>query len=158
MQNKALRWNADLSGDRLLTTARLQLGVKLEGYGRAAVRDGRHWGSNPTLTLDGNRVRTVMLLGIQKSQCEQVGVVRLTAVFSESAAQRMCQHIWDFLAAKHGISPDDPATWTIRQPTGFQALTQSGAFNPIVSGPLVHALDQILGDHQWRKPAHWGGR
>jgi hypothetical protein len=97
-----------------------------------------------------------MLSDVQKSEFEQVGVVRLTEVFSESAAQRMCQQVWDLLAKKYGIRPDDPATWTLRQPTGFQALTRSRAFDLIAGRLLVNALDQILGDHAWREPEHWG--
>jgi hypothetical protein len=97
-----------------------------------------------------------MLSDMQKSQFEQVGVVRLTGVFSEATAQHMYQQVWDLLAEKYGIYPGEPATWTIMQPTGFQALTQAGAFKPIVSWPLANALAQILGGHAWGKPEHWG--
>ncbi|MCC6615237.1 MAG: phytanoyl-CoA dioxygenase family protein [Anaerolineae bacterium] len=97
-----------------------------------------------------------MLSDIQKAEFQQAGVVRLTGVFSEADAHRMCQKIWDHLAEKHGIRPDNPATWTIRQPTGFQALTRSRAFNAIATPLLENTLDQILGEGAWEKPDYWG--
>src|SRR5262245_45052605 len=97
-----------------------------------------------------------MLSNVQQVEFEQVGVVRLTGAFSEAAAQRMCSQIWDLLAAKHGIYPDGPATWTIRQPTGFQALTRSGVFDPLASPVLTEALDQLLGQRAWGRPKQWG--
>jgi hypothetical protein len=97
-----------------------------------------------------------MLSIAQQLDFEQLGVVRLPGVFSEAAAQGMCDRIWSLLAAKHGIHPDEPATWTIRQPTGFQALTRSRAFDPLASPMLTDALDQILGEGAWAQPKQWG--
>src|SRR5262245_14370984 len=97
-----------------------------------------------------------MLSQVQRSDFEKVGVLRLTQAFSEAAAQHMRNQIWNLLAEKYGVHPDRPATWTIRQPTGFQALTRSGAFDALASHVLTGAVDQLLGQHAWGRPKQWG--
>jgi ectoine hydroxylase-related dioxygenase (phytanoyl-CoA dioxygenase family) len=92
----------------------------------------------------------------QRCEFERVGVVRLPGAFSDTDARRMRDRVWDLLAKKHGIDPDEPATWTIRQPTGFQALTRSRAFDPLASPVLTNALDQVLGQGAWGMPKQWG--
>jgi phytanoyl-CoA dioxygenase PhyH len=97
-----------------------------------------------------------MLSNVQRLEFDQVGIVRLTGAFSEAAAQHMRDQIWGLLAEQHGFRPDEPATWTIRQPTGFQALTRSRTFEALASSELTNALDQLLGSGVWGRPKQWG--
>src|SRR5262245_16790881 len=96
-----------------------------------------------------------MLSEIQQAEFEKIGVLRLSRVFSETAAQYMSEQIWRLLAEEYGIRPDDSATWKVKQPTGFQALTRSRVFDSIVSEVLTEALDELLGG-KWEKPRQWG--
>jgi hypothetical protein len=92
----------------------------------------------------------------QISEFERSGLLRLGEVFSEADAALMRDSLWVALAKEHGIRPDDPATWTIRQPTGFQSLTRQGAFDRIANPALVSTMDGILGEGEWDRPKHWG--
>lgn len=55
---------------------------------------------------------------------------------------------------RDGIRRDDPATWMVEQPTGFQSRTRSGAFAEMASPALRGALDEMLG--AWKAPRRWG--
>src|SRR5262245_16686616 len=68
----------------------------------------------------------------------------------------MCDQLWRHLAETHGMHRDLPATWTVAQPTGFQALTRAGAFRAIASAALRTAVDAILGAGAWNAPEQWG--
>lgn len=80
------------------------------------------------------------------------GILRIPSAFSERDAARMVDRIWDLLEAKSAIRRGDPATWTIRRPTGFQSLTRTGAFNSIAGPPIVDALNDLFGSG-WEKEA-----
>jgi hypothetical protein len=97
-----------------------------------------------------------MLSKHQAIEFQQRGYVRLGGAFAESAAQRMCESVWDLLARKHRIYRDRPDTWQIERPTGFQALTQAGAFDEIASPSVTSTLDQMLGRSAWPERKHWG--
>lgn len=84
------------------------------------------------------------------------GTLRLRRVFHEADAARMVARIWDLLDEKYGARRDDPATWTEKQPTGFQSLTQTGAFNAILGRALVDALNDLLGNGAWNSGKAWG--
>lgn len=86
---------------------------------------------------------------------ENTGILRLPGAFSLSDAQQMQHRLWEQLTAKHGIQPQEPATWTVSQPTGFQSLTRSGAFASFAAPKLLEAIDTILGP-LWERPDHWG--
>lgn len=84
------------------------------------------------------------------------GTVRIPRVFSRYEAERMVQQIWTLLHDKCGIRPDNPQTWTERQPTGFQSLTRAGVFNAI-AGPALHeVLTELLGQGAWNPNGTWG--
>jgi ectoine hydroxylase-related dioxygenase (phytanoyl-CoA dioxygenase family) len=68
----------------------------------------------------------------------------------------MVDRIWELLEDKHGIRREDPASWTLRQPTGFQSLTRTGVFNSIVGIPLKEALNDLLGYEKWNSGKKWG--
>lgn len=83
-------------------------------------------------------------------------MLRLASVLSTTDAARMGERLWETLARAHAIHRGEPATWTVRQPTGFQALTRSGAFDALGSVVLASALDALLGEKSWERPEHWG--
>ena len=68
----------------------------------------------------------------------------------------MADQIWNLLESEHGIYRDRPETWTLKQPTGFQRLTKSAAFNAVASSRIVDALDDLLGCGEWTPAAAWG--
>jgi hypothetical protein len=92
----------------------------------------------------------------QLADFERDGVVRVPGVFAEADAARMRERMWEVLRAEHGIERDDPSTWKIVQPTGFQSLTRSGAFDALRGPVLMAALDRLLGEGGWRGPKRWG--
>src|SRR5262245_39957705 len=87
---------------------------------------------------------------------EQLGFVRIPGAFPAAAAEQMRQRLWDDLARRHGVRQDDPATWHVEQPSHFQALRRSGAFEAIASPVLTGRLAEILGAGAWLRPDHWG--
>jgi ectoine hydroxylase-related dioxygenase (phytanoyl-CoA dioxygenase family) len=68
----------------------------------------------------------------------------------------MVHGIWRLLTDKYGIQPDSPATWTVRQVTGFQSLTRSGTFNSVEGPAVVDALDDLIGKGAWKSTGSWG--
>ncbi|MCX6019939.1 MAG: phytanoyl-CoA dioxygenase family protein [Chloroflexi bacterium] len=98
----------------------------------------------------------VMLTDKQLTDFKRSGCMRLCAAFSEFAAQNICQHIWNFLAQRSGVHRDDPTTWAAARTNGFQALTQSHAFDELAGTALTNAFDHILGHGRWQSPQHWG--
>ncbi len=86
---------------------------------------------------------------------EETGILRLPDAFALPDAQQMQERLWKQLTAKHGIQQDNPVTWTVSQPTGFQSLTRSGAFAAFGAPRLLEAIDTILGPN-WERPDHWG--
>jgi len=97
-----------------------------------------------------------MLTGHQRADFERLGVIRLTRIFSSGDAARMTDRVWEALVTEHGIRRDEPATWTIEQPTGFQTLTRSGAFDALAGVMLADAFDDLFGAGEWTRPKHWG--
>jgi hypothetical protein len=84
------------------------------------------------------------------------GILRLAHVFTDVDAQGMVGRIWDVLGDKYGIQRHDPATWTVRQPTGFQSLTRAGVFKSIAGPALVDALTVLIGEGAWHFAEGWG--
>ncbi len=87
---------------------------------------------------------------------DQLGIARISNAFSQQEADEMQRQIWAMLVERYGIQPQAPETWTIAQPTGFQRLTQSQAFQALGSTRLMAALDTLLGAGAWVRPKHWG--
>lgn len=84
------------------------------------------------------------------------GTLRLNSAFPDADAARMVDRIWGLLEDKYGLRREDPATWTEKQPTGFQSLTRSGAFQAIVGPSLIDALKDLLGNAEWNSTRTWG--
>ncbi|MGH8176573.1 MAG: phytanoyl-CoA dioxygenase family protein [Steroidobacter sp.] len=85
----------------------------------------------------------------QQTAFAERGSLRLPQAFGQADAQQMVDRIWRQLEVTHRVRPDDAATWTVRQPTGFQSLTRQGIFNPIATPVILAALDDYLGVGEW---------
>ena len=101
-------------------------------------------------------IRDMCLSEAQRRRFFDRGYVRLPGSFSVDNATRMVNAIWEQLESRHGARRDDPSTWTLKQPTGFQSLTRSGAFNSIASPGIASALDSLLGAGAWTQTKEWG--
>jgi hypothetical protein len=97
-----------------------------------------------------------MLSEEQRTQFDGLGVCRLPGVLGGEAAAGMCDAVWELLSRQHGIDRHDSSTWTVRQPTGFQALGRSGIFDALGGPALSDAIDELLGSGQWSRPRYWG--
>src|SRR5262245_59035357 len=87
---------------------------------------------------------------------EQLGFVRIPGAFPATTAELIRRRLWDDLARRHGVRQDAPATWTVAQPSHFQALRRSGTFEALASTVLMGVLDDLLGAGAWLRPDHWG--
>jgi ectoine hydroxylase-related dioxygenase (phytanoyl-CoA dioxygenase family) len=92
----------------------------------------------------------------QRLAFAEQGILRLTDVFTKADARSMVDRIWGVLGEKYRFQAHDPATWSIRQPTGFQLLTHAAVFNSIAGPALVDALDDLIGESAWHFPQQWG--
>jgi hypothetical protein len=98
-----------------------------------------------------------MLSPRQREHFAERGFVRLPGVFSRDAAAAMEQRVWEWLERHHGVRRDDPASWTLAQPTGLQPLKHQAVFDPNGGALLLEALDELLGAGCWKRPREWGG-
>jgi len=98
-----------------------------------------------------------MLTPSQREHFEARGFVRLPGVFSRDAAAAMEQRVWEWLERHHGVRRDDPASWTLAQPTGLQPLKHQAVFAANEGAALLAALDELLGAGCWKRPREWGG-
>jgi len=96
-----------------------------------------------------------MLFELDLSEFERVGILRLPGAVGAADAARMRDRVWEALG-RDGIRPDEPATWTVGQPTGFQSLTRAGSFDALGGTVVRGALDVLFGTDGWARPAHWG--
>jgi ectoine hydroxylase-related dioxygenase (phytanoyl-CoA dioxygenase family) len=97
------------------------------------------------------------LTNAQRAAFAERGVLRLADAFPRAAAVKMVDEIWGTLADKHGILRDDPDTWAVAQPTGFQGLTRARAFNGIATETVLAAVESLLGQRDvWRDDDAWG--
>jgi hypothetical protein len=91
------------------------------------------------------------------TQYESDGYVRLPAGFGAAAATAMAAAVWAELDRRHGIRPDEPATWTVAEPKGLGALLQSGVFDGVGTERVAGAVTTLLGTDAWDRPPNWGG-
>ena len=98
-----------------------------------------------------------MLTPRQREHFAERGFVRLPGVFSRDAAAAMERRVWEWLERHHGVRRDDPASWSLAQPTGLQPLKRQAVFDPNGGALLLEALDELLGAGCWKRPREWGG-
>jgi ectoine hydroxylase-related dioxygenase (phytanoyl-CoA dioxygenase family) len=84
------------------------------------------------------------------------GTIRLRGAFSEPEAAHIVDRIWQQLEEKSALRRHDRSTWTERQQTGFQSLTQTNTFNSIASPAVIDALNDLLGVGEWNYTKAWG--
>ncbi len=97
-----------------------------------------------------------MLTAEQRTEFEQLGIVRLTDVFSGDQAAEMRRALWGELEGRYGIVEDDRSTWNVPVLTGMKTTKKHAAFRPI-GGPLLRdALDELLGAGHCAFPTNWG--
>ena len=87
---------------------------------------------------------------------ERTGLLRLPGAIPPAVAATMRDRFWAFLAAEHGVQPDQPETWTAEHPRRLQGLKRAGAFNPMATDAVRGALDELLGAAAWQPPKTWG--
>jgi hypothetical protein len=97
-----------------------------------------------------------MLSPNERDEFERSGLLRLPAAIPQAEVASMQDRFWEFLSTKHGIARERPDTWRIESPRHLQALKRSGAFNPMATGEVRDALDDLLGAAQWNQPKAWG--
>jgi hypothetical protein len=100
-----------------------------------------------------------MLSPQQRDEFDRRGLLRLPGATPLADAITMCDRVWEFMAARHGIRRDRPQTWTVEVPRQFQALTRAKVFEPMGNEVVCGALDDLLGVGRWQRPPHgWGFR
>jgi hypothetical protein len=97
-----------------------------------------------------------MLSQTEREDFERSGLLRLPAAIPQAEVANMRDRFWELLSTKHGIARDRPDTWTIESPRHLQAFKRSGAFNPMATGKVRRALDDLLGAAEWNPPKTWG--
>ncbi|HTC44031.1 MAG TPA: phytanoyl-CoA dioxygenase family protein [Steroidobacteraceae bacterium] len=83
------------------------------------------------------------------------GWLRIPGAFSAQDAARMCDVIWQALAAE-GIERANPATWTIARPEHLQHLKRDPVFRAVGSDRTLRAIDAVLEGQAWQVPKDWG--
>jgi hypothetical protein len=96
-----------------------------------------------------------MLTPEQRSEFQQLGLVRLPSAIDAADVARMCDWLWDALA-KHGVKRDAPETWTAERVSGIQEISRSEAFAALGSAAVCSSLDDLLGPGGWEPPPRWG--
>ena len=89
-----------------------------------------------------------MLTADQRASFAAEGLLKLPAAVDPDDAQQMCDEVWAFLAAKHGTSRNDSATWTTPRPAGFNRLSRTGALDRLWSPTVDDVLSEVLGTDQ----------
>jgi hypothetical protein len=97
----------------------------------------------------------VMLSPEQRSEFQQLGLVRLHAAIAKADIDRMCEALWDSLKDR-GVRRDAPATWVSERVTGIQAVSRSEAFAAMSGDAICSALDDLFGGGGWIRPPRWG--
>ena len=97
-----------------------------------------------------------MLSDAQRQTFDTLGWVRLPGAFDLDDAAQMRDRVWETLAKKYGFDRENPETWTVARPTGFQSLARSGALNALFTPRLCGAIDGLLGAGNWDAPTGGG--
>lgn len=93
-----------------------------------------------------------MLSPSQVEEFHSEGFVRVPTAFEGTEA--MVDALWEFVEPR-GIRRDDPATWPSGPVSHLQGLRTHPVYEPIGTA-AAPGLDQVLGEHRWARPKHWG--
>jgi Phytanoyl-CoA dioxygenase (PhyH) len=96
-----------------------------------------------------------VLTAEQRAEFRATGLLRLGTAVPRAAAEAMGDRVWEFLGGRYAMRRDEPATWTVEQPSGFQSVTHTGAFRA-VGDSLRGVLDELFGVGRWARPRWWG--
>ena len=99
---------------------------------------------------------TAMLTARQTSEFDEHGWVRVPGMIPIEDVRQVLDRVWDDLEQRCGIPRDDPETWPVTRPKGFNTLMRSGAYEPTCNQAVQDAIDDLLGPGQWEKPSPWG--
>ena len=98
-----------------------------------------------------------MLSQKQKAELDEQGFVVLREMFAPQKVSAAADAIWQHLEQR-GCMRDDPATWQIQGPwLGLKPLRETPAFQALQSPDLESTIDELLGENNWPRLAHWGG-
>jgi hypothetical protein len=97
-----------------------------------------------------------MLSLAQQAEFDRRGLLRLPGALARTDVVRMRDRVWSHLGLTCGAVAERPETWPAATPAHFQALTATGAFDPMVRPAIRAAVHQLLGPQGWREPEHWG--
>ena len=98
-----------------------------------------------------------MLTPEQRSEIARQGIVRLPGAFAGSTARAMADRVWSYLEEHRGILRDG-TSWNVPGPwVGLKTLKDEELFQTLHSPVLTRALNDLLGEGNWKKPRHWGG-
>src|ERR1700741_1376513 len=91
----------------------------------------------------------------ERQQLADHGLVRLEGLVPPRTAEALADRLWANLSSKDGARRNDPRSWTVERPWGFQALRGSGAFADMATPALRAVLDDVIGG-PWNEPRAWG--
>jgi hypothetical protein len=91
-----------------------------------------------------------------REQFIEQGFVRLTQAFPDELATRLADDIWAELARRHGMSRENPATWTPVRPTGLGGLRRRRVFDALATPRVVETIGELVGTSDWPAPFSWG--
>src|SRR5262245_11400321 len=95
------------------------------------------------------------LTAVEIERFERDGYVVVREAFARADAEAMQDRWWDELAAVHGISRDDRASW--RPIAGDLKAAKSDPIQQRILGARVRGvLDDLLGAGEWLAPKDWG--
>lgn len=97
-----------------------------------------------------------MLTPSQRSEFDELGLLRLPGAVAPEAARAMQNKVWEAMAAK-GMRRDAPDTWVQVSGSFFRRTSEAGAFEAIATPPVRQALDGLFGEVPWQEPEYWGG-
>jgi ectoine hydroxylase-related dioxygenase (phytanoyl-CoA dioxygenase family) len=97
-----------------------------------------------------------MLTVEQRREFDERGWVRVSGAFSRGEAVAMEDVLWTTLGKMHGLSRDDPSTWSVQHAYGLQELRRNKAFHAIGSSVTREAITELLAPMTLNEPKHWG--
>jgi ectoine hydroxylase-related dioxygenase (phytanoyl-CoA dioxygenase family) len=101
-------------------------------------------------------VETLMLTPEQRSEFDQLGIVRLPAAIAAENIDQMRDLLWTSLESDHGVHRNDSTTWISERVTGIQRVARSDAYAAMASPAICSALNDLFGVGAWERPRHWG--